>query len=224
VTGQKPGSTADFERREGEEKRSYRIEIEAVRERDLPEVDDEFARKVGEFESVESMREALLERLSARKQQESRRVREAAVLDQLRERHPMQLPEGVVDRETENMLRSYAENLARQGIDPEKAEIDWQQLFQQMRPQGEREVQARLLLDAAVEKLEIEVSQDEFETSLAALAKLQGKSTPAVRQALDRAGRLEELRLQLKRDKVIKRLLGEEQTAEESSAEPEKED
>ena len=143
VTGQSAGSTAEFERTEmtppvpGEEPaeapveqtRKYRIEIEAVRERDLPEVDDAFAAKVGEFETVAAMREALTERLSANKAQDSRRRRERAVLDQLRERHPLQLPEGVVNRETENMLRSYAENLARQGIDPEKADIDWQQLF-----------------------------------------------------------------------------------------------
>lgn len=240
VTGQSAGSSAEFERSEpvplapgetplegaatAEERRKYRIEIEAVRERDLPEVDDEFAAKVGDFETVAAMREALVERLSARKAQESRRQRERAVLDQLRDRHPLELPEGVVNRETENMLRSYAENLARQGIDPEKADIDWQQLFEQTRPQGAREVQARLLLDAAVEKLGIEVSEDEFETSLATLAKLQGKSTPSVRQALDRAGRLGELRTQIARDKVIKRFLGEEVAAEESAAESGKEE
>jgi trigger factor len=236
VTGQSAGSSADFVRREqlppaaegdppGEEMRKYKIEIEGVRERDLPEVDDEFAAKVGEFESLEAMREALTKRLSARKAQESRRARERAVLDQLRERHPLELPEGVVQRETENMLRSYAENLAQQGVDPEKADIDWQRLFEQTLPQGKLEVQARLLLDAAVEKLEITVSEDEFETSLATLAKMQGKSTPSVRQALDRAGRLGELRTQLARDKVIKRFLGEaDETAEKSADEPEKED
>lgn len=236
VTGQSAGSSANFTRREhlppaaegeppGEELRRYKIEIEGVRERDLPEVDDEFAAKVGEFESLEAMREALEERLSARKSQESRRARERAVLDQLRERHPLELPEGVVQRETENMLRSYAENLAQQGIDPEKADIDWQRLFEQTLPQGKAEVQARLLLDAAVEKLEITVSEDEFETSLAALAKMQGKSTPSVRQDLDRAGRLGELRTQLARDKAIKRFLGEaDETAEKSADEPEKED
>ena len=72
------------------------------------------------------------------------------------------------------------------GVDPEKAEINWQQLFEQTRPQGQEEVQARLLLDAVVEKLEVEITEDEFETSLAALAKVQGKSSPAVRQGLDR--------------------------------------
>ncbi len=189
-----------------------------MRERDLPELDDSFAAKVGEFETVEELREALTRRLNAAKNQESRRRRERAVLDQLRERHPLQLPSGVVDRETENVVRSYAEDLARRGIDPEKADIDWQQLFDQMRPQGEKEVHGRLLLDAVVEKLAIEVSEDEFETSLAALAKVQGKSTPAVRQALDRAGRLGDLRTQLARDKALKRLMGDEDAEEDAES------
>ncbi len=220
VTGQKAGTEATFERQAEPEgpRLEHRVQIEAVRERDLPELDDAFAAKVGEFETVDALREALAERLRAAKGQERRRSRERAVLDQLRERHPLDLPSGVVDRETENILRSYAEDLAHRGIDPEKADIDWRQLFDQTRPQGEKEVHGRLLLDAVVEKLAVVVSEDEFETSLAALAKVQGKSTPAVRQALDRAGRLGELRTQLGRDKALKRLMGEEEPEEASES------
>ncbi len=212
VTGQGAGTETEFSRQEGEDgaTRKYRIEIDKVRERDLPEVDDEFAAKVGEFENVAALRAGITERLAHNKAHESRRKREQIVLEQLRERHPLQLPEGVVDRETENILRSYAEDMARHGMDPEKAEVDWQGLFQQTRPQGEKEVHSRLLLDAVVEKLEVEVSESEFEASLAALARAQGKTAPAVRQALDRAGRLGELRLQLARDKALRRLTGDE--------------
>lgn len=215
ATGKEAGGEARLERQEGPEGplRRYRLQIEAVRERDLPPLDDEFAAKVGKFDSFEALRTGVAERLRAAKRQQSRRVRERAVLDQLRARHPLELPRGVVDKETENILRSYAEDLAQRGLDPEKADIDWQQLFEQLRPQGEKEVHGRLLLDAVVAELGVEVTEDEFETSLAALARVQGKSTPAVRQALDRAGRLGDLRTQLARDKALKRLMGEDAAA-----------
>ncbi len=226
VTGQGAGTQATFDRQDGPDgaARKYRIEIEKVQERELPELDADLAGKLGDFESVEALRDAVTERLAAGKAHESRHARERAVLDQLREKHPLQLPEGVVDRETENMLRSYAENLARQGVDPEKAEIDWQGLFQQTRPQGEKEVHARLLLDAVVEKLEIEVSESEFEASLATLARAQKQSAGSVRNALDRAGRLGELRTQLARDKALKRLIGEEEPASEAEADESSQD
>ncbi len=216
VTGKEAGGEAGFERSEGPEgpTRRYRVQVEAVRERDLPPLDDELAAKVGKFDSLAALREAIAERLREAKRREGRRRRERAVLDQLRERHPLELPRGVVDRETENILRSYAEDLARRGLDPEKADVDWQQLFEQLRPQGEKEVHGRLLLDAVVAKLGVEVSADEFEASLATLARVQGKSTPAVRRALDRAGRLGELRTQLARDKALRRLTGEEAAPE----------
>ena len=208
ATGQAAGSRTSFERGEGEERQELELEVESVRERDLPPLDDEFAAKVGKFDSLEELQKDLRERLQFGKERERRRAREGAVLEQLRERHSVELPSGVVDRETENILRAYAEDLGRQGIDPETAEIDWKELFDRTRPQGEREVLGRLILDAVVEKLEIEVSEDEFEASIAALAKVQGRPVPAVRQALDKAGRLGELRTQLARDTALKRLAG----------------
>ena len=76
---------------------------------------------------------------------------EQAMLEQLRERHPIELPEGVVEEETRGLLREYAESLARQGVDIEKVQIDWDGLAREVRPQAERRVHVRLLLDAVAE-------------------------------------------------------------------------
>jgi trigger factor len=78
-----------------------------------------------------------------------------------------------------------------------------------MRPLAERRVHARLVLDAVAEAERIEVDETEFESTLAALARAQGTSTPALRKTLDEQGRLATFRGQLRRDKAIRHLLGE---------------
>jgi trigger factor len=118
----------------------------------------------------------------------------------------------VVEHEIEGMLREYAQSLVSSGVDVERADLDWQAVAEQIRPQAERRVQARLLLDAAAEKLGVEVGEDEFERTLAVIAKAQRRSTVAIRQELDRSGRLAGLRQQMAREKALTHLLGEEQT------------
>jgi len=88
-----------------------------------------------------------------------------------------------------------------------------------VRPQAEARVHARLLLDAVAGKLEIEVSEEVFEATLAGLARAQGRSAAQLRQKLDHDGRLQELRAQLRREGALKRLLGEEDSLEAADSE-----
>lgn len=208
------GATKDrevtFERTLEEEEKTFRVKVETVRERELPELDDEFAKGLGDFESFSALEEQVTKQLRSNLEAEHSRQKEAAVLDQLRQRHPFDLPEGVVGQEVEGLLREYAESLVHRGVDIENAGIDWQEMAEKLRPQAERRVASRILLDAVAEKEEIEVEEAEFEATLAAIARSEKKSAGAIRQALDRSGRLGRLRGDLLREKALKHLLGEE--------------
>ncbi len=222
VEGARAGQAVDFSRRSGETEgvaeQRYRLALTSVRERELPTVDDALAHRVGEFPSLEALRADLAGRLSTAKQREGGRRRERALLEQLRERHPLSLPAGLVEHEVEHLLREYAESLRLQGVDPQRAEVDWSALGAELGPQAGRRVHARLLLDAAADQLGLRATDEELEATLAALGRVQGRSAHAVRQALDRSGRLGELRAQLARDKTLRRLLGEETDAAASAA------
>ena len=212
AVGARPEGEVEFGRRDGPEEpeRRYRLVVSAVEERELPELDDELAAKLGEFADLAALRKAVADQLEAGKTRERRLTRERVLLDEMRQRHPLALPDGVVQQEVENMLRSYADEMARRGVDLEKAELDWQALADRERPNAEKRVHARLLLDAVAEREAIEVDEQEFEQLLAQLARAEGRTTGAVRQALDQSGRLGELRARLRREKAIARLLGEE--------------
>jgi len=200
--------------------RRFSIRVTAVKERDLPPLDDEFAKRVGaDFETAEQLREAVTMRLRSVKQDERRETRQRVLLDQLRERHPLELPQGVVKREVEGLVQDYAEGLARRGVDVEHAGIDWNAMANDMLPLAERRVHARLLLDAISDAESIEVSEEEFELTLAALARARKTTTPALRKSMDESGQLATLRSQLRRDKTIRHLLGETPTSADTPAE-----
>ena len=215
VSGLSAGQKGEFSRMHDEEgevrERTFKLQVEEVKERDLPELDDELAGRVGGFESVAELRAAVRERIQAQKTSKRNEERERALLDQLRARYPMALPDGLVDREAEGMVREYAESLARQGVDVEQAGLDWRSVAEQARPSAEKQVHARLLLDAIARHQGIEVEDAELDVFLARLARNENASPQVLRQALAKDGRLDGIRARLRQGKAVRRLLGEEE-------------
>lgn len=219
LTGLVAGRSTPFRRRAGEgpeaADKEYRIEVSDVRERELPELHDELAVKMG-FADVAALREAVTQRLRQAKENQLRARREQALLEQLRSRHPLELPQGVVDQEVDRLLHDQAHRLSAQGVDLEKAPIDWESMATQLRPEAQKRVHDRLLLDAVAKSKEIRLDEQEFERVLAGIAREQKKSSLAVRQELDAAGRLPLLRAQMLERQTLRHLLGTDEEAAES--------
>lgn len=198
----------------------FRARVQEVKERDLPPLDDAFAAQVNAgFTALAELREAVARSLRHSKAEQRREARERALLDQLRERHPLELPQGVVRHEVEGIVKDYAQSLAQRGVDVENLQMDWNRVANDMLPLAERRVHSRLLLDAIADAESIQVGEEEFERALAMLARSQNTSTPQLRRALDEDGRLASFRSQLRREKTIRHLLGEEPAASGAAAE-----
>jgi trigger factor len=222
VTDLAAGQSGRFVRRpaEGDEAppRSFRVRVTKVEERELPPLDDAFAARVAKVETLAELRAQVVAGLTRGKRDERRRARETALRSQLRARHPVNLPQGVVRHEVEHLLRDYAEQLGRQGIDPQKVEIDWQNLGEQVRPEAERRVHDRLLLDAVADHESIVVGDDELEAAVATLARAQGINPGLLRSRLVEGGRLDGLRSDLRRAGAVRHLLGEQPAADAADA------
>lgn len=221
ATGLSAGQRAEFSRKqldqgEDAQERRFELRVKAVKERELPPLDDSFAQAVGEFADLASLQRKAADQIAHRKHHARQHERERSLLDQLRERYPAQLPPGVVEREIHELLTRQAEQLAMQGVDVGKAGIDWAVMGEHLRPQAEKRVHARLVLDAIVEARSIKVAEHEFEAALSAMARSQNTSALALRQSLDRQDRLGALRAQLNRDKAIGQLMGEGRAVAES--------
>lgn len=215
VSGLAAGQKGEFSRMHDEEgevrERSFKLQVLEVKERELPDLDDDLAREVAGLESVAELRDAVRERLQAQKTSQRNEERERALLDQLRARHPVALPEGLVDRETEGMVREYAESMARQGVDVEQAGLDWRAVGEQARPAAEKQVHGRLLLDAVARREGIEVGDEELDLFLSRLARRENAAPQTLRRALAKDGRLEGIRARLRQGKTVRYLLGEDE-------------
>ncbi len=204
----------------GEAPRQLRVEVLAVKEQELPELDDALAAKVG-LETADQLREAVVANLRRSKEQALRHQRQRAMLEQLRRRHPLELPAGVVQRERERMLQEYGEQLHARGVDVESAKIDWEALAAQLEPEAERRVHERLLLDAIGAACDLRLDESEFERVLASIAARQQQSSLAVRQQLAESGRLEGLRAEMLRQRTIRFLLGEDPPGDDTAGDSE---
>lgn len=213
LSGLSAGQKGEFDRMHEEEgvvrERKFRFRVEKVEARDLPELDDALAKQIGGFDTVAELETVVREQLARQKENERGEARERALLDQLRARHPVALPDGLVDMETETLVREYAESLARQGVDVGNAGIDWRSMAEQARPSAEKRVHARLLLEEIAKREGIEVEEPELEAMLAQIGQPQGVSASVVRRTLQKDGRLAGLRAQMLRAKTVRHLMGE---------------
>lgn len=212
LTGLSAGQTATFERVEQEDdierQRRYDVEVHEVLERKLPEVDDDWAGGLAaSIGSVEDLRENLRSQVEARKTEASRQQRTDALLEQLRERYPVDLPEAVVEREALQMARSYANNLARQGVDLEQQQLPWEQMMEEIRPQAGKRAHASFLLDRIAREDGIEPTPQDLERALDVMARARNTHRGRLRRELERDGGLEMLKIELRRDRTVQALL-----------------
>ena len=212
LTGRSAGQTAEVRRRsDTDEDQQLEVEILAVKEQELPELDEDLVSELGleSIETVEALREAVVSDLRRSKERDLKVRRERALLEQLRQRHPLDLPTGVVEKESERMLQEYAERLHSQGVDIERAGVDWESMAAQLKPEAERRVHERLLLDAVSSAESLKLDENDFEGFLSVIAAQQQMSSPALRQQLSETGRLEPLRAQMLRERTVQFLLRE---------------
>lgn len=223
LTGLSAGRKTDFERTETDEdverQRGYEIEVEEVLERKLPDVDDDWASSLAAtIETVDDLRRQLGEQVRAQKTEQAGQQRTDALLDQLRERYPVTLPEAVVEREALQMARSYANNLARQGFDLERQQLPWEQLMEEIRPQAEKRAHSSFLLDRIARDDGVEATAQDLERALEIMARARNTNRGRLRRELERDGGLEMLRVELRRDRTVQTLLAANAPPEEPSA------
>jgi trigger factor len=167
----------------------YTATVTSVRRKTLPDVDDEWAKSLGEeIESVESLRGRVRENLSARSQFESEgRVRDE-LMKQLVESHRFEIPDSLADYQADQMLRSAINDMMRHGIDPRTQEFDWEGMRANARVRATDDLRAHLLLERIAEAENIEVTDDEVDAELKALAEAHRQSVEQVRAALTKQG------------------------------------
>jgi trigger factor len=184
-----------------------RLKLSEVKEKVLPALDDEFARTLGEFDTLEALRTEVRRQLEARRAAESRQALDDKVVDALLARHSFGVPEAMVMRQVAHQVEHTRERLRRQGVDPDGIQWDYGKLLGELRPGAERAVRRALLLEAIARQEALAAADADVDAEIERLARASQRPAPAVRRMMEKSGDLEALRHGLRERKTLDLLI-----------------
>ena len=184
-----------------------RLKVGEVKEKVLPALDDELAKALGDFETLDAVRAEIRKQLEAGREAENRRTLEDKVAEAVLARHEFGVPDAMVMRQVAHQVEHTRERLRRQGVDPDGIQWDYGKIVAELRPGAEKAVRRALLLEAIADKESIAPSEEELEAEIEKLARASQRPAPAVRRMMEKNGDLEALRHGLRERKTLDMLI-----------------
>ncbi len=183
---------------------TYTVKVHSIKQKSLPEVDDQFATQLGEFKNLDEVRQRIRESMEAERKHAAEHQAKDKLVAELVKRSEFEVPEALVDRQIDVRLERGLRALAAQGMKAEDIKkMDLNRLRVGQRDQALQEVKASLVLDKIAEEEKIEVSDAEIDKEIEALA-TQSKQTPeAIRARLTRDGALDRIRNRIRSEKTL---------------------
>jgi trigger factor len=167
----------------------YTAKVTAVRVKELPEIDDEWARSLGEeFDSVATLRTKIREDLEKRAAQESDHRLRADLMAKLLDQNQFEVPQTLIDQQTSRRLESVVRDMIGRGVDPRNQQLNWEAAREELRAQAEADVRSTLLLERIADEEKIEVSNEDIDAEIEAIALSSQQPVEQVRGVLTKDG------------------------------------
>ena len=186
---------------------TYVVDVKAIRTRVLPELDDEFAKDVGEFENLGALRARVRADLEHEAEHERQGEMRGELLKQLASRVTFEVPAVLLDREIDRRVEDFVRRLMDQQIDPMKVNINWEEFREKQRDAAADSVRGALALDEVARRENIAATEAEIESEMEKYAERTGRSAAAVRAKLEKEGGIARLYSGLRREKTVDFLL-----------------
>ncbi|HEU4595966.1 MAG TPA: trigger factor [Pyrinomonadaceae bacterium] len=168
----------------------YTTTVTAVRRKEVPELDDEWVKSLGEEEvdTVEKLHARVRENLSKNAENESEHRLRDEILGKLIGGNQFEVPETLVEYQSNQLLQSTVNDMMRRGVDPRSQDLNWDSLREAVRARAEEDLRGSLLLERVAEEENIEVSDEEVEAEIQRLAEGMNQTPEQVRAALTKQG------------------------------------
>jgi trigger factor len=181
----------------------FRAKLTTIRTKELPELNDEFAQDLGDYPSLDDLREAVRKAIFSEREYASQQKAKEQLIDKLIETHEFPVPEAYIERQIDASLENQFRDLAERGIDPTKLKLDWSKIKEAQRPKALRDVKASLLVDKIAEREAIVPTNDEVDAEVQRIAKQQREPVAAVRKKLQKDGVLSRIAYQIRSNKTL---------------------
>jgi len=183
---------------------TYTVKVKAIKQKSLPEVNDQFAKELGEFADLGALRKRIREDMEAEKKHTAEREAKDKLVAELVKRNDFEVPEALVENQIDLRLERGLRALASRGMKSEDMKkMDLHRLRGGQRDQAVQEVKAALLLEKIAEEEKIEVSDAEIDREVEALAEQSKQSLEIIRSRLTREGALDRIRNRIRNEKTL---------------------
>ncbi len=166
----------------------FKCTVKEIKEKELPELDDEFASEVSEFDTLAEYKEDIKKNLAEKKEKDAKNQKEDAVIDAIINDSDMEIPDAMIEAQQKQMVDDFAQRIQMQGIKMEQyfqlTGTNYDALLEQVKPQAEKRIKSRLVLEAVVAKENIEASEEEYGKETERMAEVYQMEVEKVREML----------------------------------------
>ncbi len=167
----------------------FKCTVKEIRKKELPELNDEFASDVSEFETLAEYREDVKKNLEEQKKKDAEAQKEDAAVKAAVEDSEMDIPEAMLETQQKRMVEEFAQRITMQGLSMEQyfqfTGTDYQQMVEQVKPQAEERIRSRLVLEAVAKAEKLEITDEEYEDELKTMADVYQMELEKVKELMD---------------------------------------
>lgn len=181
----------------------FQATVKAVRRKELPELNDDFAKDLGDYQTYEELKEAIRKSILHDREHKAQDDTKHQIIEKLVDAHPFPIPEVYVDRQIETSLNAQLQQLAAQGIDPRSLKLDWQKVRESQKDRAERDVRASLILDKIADREAIGATQEEVDREVQRHARQTREAVAVVRAKMQKDGTMARVAGQIRTEKTL---------------------
>jgi trigger factor len=181
----------------------YAVEVLGIKNKKLPELNDEFAKDVSDSATLDELKKKVAEGLERQRDHRQKELQREKILAEIVKLHDFPVPESLVEHQMDVRLERVVRSLAAQGVDPRAVNVDWVSLRRRQQERATDDVKAELIIDRIATAENVDVSEEDVQHELEHMAGHSGESAEAVRARLTKQGALDSMKAKLRSDKTL---------------------
>jgi len=172
---------------------TFKVTVKEIKEKQLPELDDDFAQDVSDFDTLAEYKDDLKKKIAERKESEAKAKKESEAIEKVVEAAKMDIPQAMIDTQVNRMLEDFAMRLQQQGLSVEQyfqyTGMTADKIMEEMKPEAVKRIKNSLVLEAVAKAENIEVSEEEFEAELQKMADMYKMEIEKIKEFMQDASR-----------------------------------
>jgi trigger factor len=181
----------------------FRVGVKGLRRKELPELNDEFAQDLGDFRTLDEVKDAVRKSIAAQRQNDAQREAKDKIIDKLVDTNDFPVPEVFIDRQIENRVQQRLRSLEAEGVDPKSFKLDWDKVKAAQKDAALREVKASMILGKVAERESIVATNEEVDRELDRIARQEKQPVAMMRRKLTENGELSRIASHIQTQKTL---------------------